>query len=106
MKDTKMPDNIPTWISKIADFPGLAPVLMAVIIATLRVVYDKEETRFSRIATEGALCGALALAVHYAVKAAEWNSEWSVFFGAMIGYLGSQYVRQIAMKFIEKKIEK
>lgn len=105
MKFEEMPDKIATWIGGIIDSQGFAPVLMAVTIAILRVIYDQQETRFLRVVLEAALCGALALAAKFGVVAAGLNINWAVFIGGCIGYLGIQSVRAIAMKFINGKVK-
>lgn len=78
---------------------------MAVAISILRVIYDKEETKPLRIMLEAGICGALSLSVTYAIYAMGLNSNWAVFAGGSIGYIGSQSIREIAVRFIRKKIE-
>ena len=100
-----MPEKIATWMGSIMDSQGFAPVVMAMVIAVLRVIYDQQETRLLRVVLEAALCGALALAAKFGVVAAGLDINWAVFIGAGIGYLGSQSVRIIAMKFINGKVK-
>lgn len=78
--------------------------IMGFIIAVLRVIYDKEETRAIRVMTEGLICGLLSLTASYAIKALGLNENWIVFSGGVIGYLGSHMVRNIALWFLTRKI--
>lgn len=85
--------------------PSLAGVLMAVVVAVIRVIYDKEETSFVRIALESVLCGALALTAGSAINALGYDQNWTLFAGGMIGFMGSQSIRAIANRFINKRLK-
>lgn len=85
--------------------PELTGAILAVIMSTLRVIYDKEETRFSRILIESLICGALSLTASSAITAAGLNAQWAIFAGGVIGYFGSATVRAFALKLIEAKIK-
>ena len=81
-------------------------VIVAVIIAIMRVIYDKDETRPARILLESLICGALSYATSSGIMAAGLDSQWSVFAGGMIGYIGSTTVREVALRLLNKKIDK
>ncbi|MDB4575331.1 phage holin, lambda family [bacterium] len=102
-----MPDNPNTWADILGKFPPemLEGGFMAIVIAVLRVIYDKEETKPIRIILEAAICGLLALTFYFGIIALKLDPSWSVFCGGVIGYLGSAAVRGIAMRLIQKKIE-
>jgi lambda family phage holin len=85
--------------------PALSGGLMAMFIATLRVVYDKEETRPIRVMLEATICGCLAITVSYLVDALGIDRDWSMFLSGVIGYLGSHKVKRVAVKFLEKKVK-
>lgn len=95
-KDKDMQDKLP---------PETTAVVLAILIAVLRVVYDGKETTIHRILLEASLCGCLALAINHGIDAIGWNPEWKVFIGAMIGYIGSMTVRLLTIKFLHNKIE-
>lgn len=83
--------------------PVLLSVLLAVVIALLRVVYDKEETSAVRIGLEAVLCGALAVVGASGVEAMGLDQNWTVFIGGVIGFVGSQSIRSFANTFIDRK---
>lgn len=79
---------------------------MAVMISVLRVVYDREETSFTRIMLEALICGALSVSAGSALDAMGYGQNWYLFCGGVIGFMGSQSIRAIANRFITKKIDK
>ena len=89
------PDKIP---------PEYAAVALAMGIAAVRVIYDKEETRPARVVLEALLCGLLSLTATSAIVAMDLDLNWSIFVGGVIGYLGSTSVRALAVKFINRKV--
>jgi lambda family phage holin len=86
--------------------PEIAGVIMAVAIAILRVIYDRNETRLLRVVLEAGICGGLSLTASYGISAAGLSPNWSIFAGGVIGYLGSNTVRQIAVRALERKADK
>lgn len=84
--------------------PAVGGVIMAIFVAVLRVVYDKEETSVVRIALEALLCGCLTLAGGSAAMALGVDDGWHLFIGGMVGFIGSAGVRKIAYKAIDRKI--
>ena len=87
--------KLPAWIG------GL---FMAATMATLRVIYDKEETSAIRIVLESLICGALTLTAGSAVEAMGYGPNWYLFAGGTIGFMGSQSIRAIAHKLVNKHI--
>ena len=85
--------------------PEIAGVIMAIVTAILRIIYDKTERKPVRIALEAALCGALTLAAHYALAAMGVDSNWSIATGGFIGYLGPASVRAMIVKVFKSKIK-
>lgn len=83
--------------------PTITSAIMAVIVAILRVVYDREETKPIRVMMEACICGLLSVATCHAIKALGVDANWGMFFSALIGYIGSNKVRVFAIKFIERK---
>lgn len=101
-----MPDNPNNWIASINKLPPeFGGILLAVFIATLRVIYDKKETKPFRIFLEAGICGALSLSVSHGIYALGLNASWAVFAGGAIGYIGSHKIRELALLLINKKIE-
>lgn len=88
-------ENTPPWVGG---------ALMAIVISALRVIYDKEETHFIRIALESLICGALSVSVGSALDAMGYGQNWYLFCGGLIGFMGSQSIRAFANKFITNKV--
>ena len=104
-KARKMSDE--AWFSTVTKLPPeAAGALMAMGIATLRVIYDKDETRPLRILLEALICGALSLTVSSGIIAMGLSASWAIAAGGTIGYLGSATVRAVALKVIETKASK
>ena len=102
-----MPHNPDSWITMIKHMPPwLSGVLMAVVVAMLRVIYDKQETDWSRMALEAVICGALTLAAGSAISAMGLSDQWHMFIGGLIGFMGVHTVRRITVKAVEKRIDK
>lgn len=84
--------------------PEIQSFFLAVFIAVLRVIYDKEETKPLRIFLEGVICGLLSLATFHAIIAFNLKPDWAIFAGGMIGFFGTNTVREIAVRAVNKKI--
>lgn len=82
----------------------LGGTLMAIVVSALRVIYDKEETNFVRILLESLICGFMTISAGSAFIAMGYSSNWYLFCGGVIGFMGSQSIRAIAYKIINKKI--
>ncbi|CAA0365763.1 hypothetical protein ALT721_800062 [Alteromonas alvinellae] len=83
--------------------PTILSVLLAVVIALLRVIYDKEETSAIRMGLESVLCGALAVVGASGVEAMGLDQNWTVFIGGVIGFVGSQSIRSYADVFLKSR---
>ena len=79
-------------------------VIMSITMAVLRIVRDKEEDKFFRIAVEALLCGAITFTIGSGVKALGYEG-WDLFIGGTVGAFGSQWVRVMAMRFVKNKVE-
>ena len=102
-----MPDNTHSFISTLNGLPAeVAGVFMAMFIAVLRIIYDKEETKPMRIILEAFICGSLSLTVSFGIIALGLSHSWSVFAGGVIGYFGSATVRAVAMRILDSKVNK
>lgn len=85
--------------------PGVGGFIMAVMISIIRVIYDREETSFMRIIMESLICGFLAVAAGSAMAAMGYGDTWYLFTGGFIGFLGSQSIRALAYKIIDRKVK-
>lgn len=92
---TEVLNNIPAPI---------AGALLSTVIAIFRVIYDKEETKPIRVLMEACICGGLTVSVSHAIKALGLDTNWVMFAGGVIGYIGSNKVRDIAIWSFRRKV--
>jgi len=85
--------------------PESQAFFLAVFVAALRVVYDKEETKVVRICLESLICGLLSVAIFHLFAALEISPSFSVFAAGMIGFLGTNTVRSLAIKIINRRLK-
>ena len=104
-----MPEKDPnTWaslwlaVSTSVEAKGAA---MASVIAVLRVLYDGKETRWTRIALESLICGALSLCASSLVQWGGFPPSVSVAAGGAIGFLGVTTIRELLVKWAGKRVE-
>lgn len=86
--------------------PEAAGALMAMFIAALRVIYDREETKPMRILLESGICGGLSLTASSGILAMGLDMNWAIFAGGAIGYFGSATVRAFAIRMLNRRIDK
>ena len=97
-----MPDNLHNLLDHTRPWVGGA--IIAIVISVLRIVYDKEETSFIRICMESLICGALSVSAGSALEAMGYGQNWYLFCGGVIGFMGSQSIRALANRLINKKL--
>lgn len=95
------PDTLIKFLESLP--PWMEGTLMAIFIAVLRVVYDREETNAVRIVLEGLLCGALTLSAGSAIALLGFSDSWYLFVGGVIGFIGSHSIRRLAVNYLSKK---
>lgn len=94
----------PTMIDNLKEIPPtVLSAILAIVIAMLRVIYDKEETSVVRMSLESVLCGALAVVAGSGVNALGLDQDWTIFIGGVIGFVGSQSIRSYADMFLKRK---
>lgn len=89
------------WLQSIS--PALAAVVLSVITAVLRVVYGGGSVR--QMLLEGALCGAVTLAL---VPLLQWlglPDNMATFAGGMTGFVGVEELRRWAVRFGQRKVD-
>lgn len=84
--------------------PIIAGMLLAIVCAVLRVIFDREETTLMRIILEAILCGAITLAAGSAITALGMDQNWQLFIGGTVGCLGSIKARRYAELMISSKV--
>ena len=89
------------WLNE--HWPTLYGLLLSLTIAWLRITYNGGNGR--RRTLETLLCGAIALMV---ISALDWigvPGSASGFVGGMVGFLGVEAIRDMAVKLLNKKVE-
>lgn len=77
--------------------------LMAMLIATLRIMYDDRQTHWLRISLEAFLCGALSL---WATSVVHWfrlPPDAAIAAGGAIGFVGVNALREYLLRWLSKK---
>lgn len=101
----KMPDRPETWAAALAWLQTVAPSLYAfglsVTIAVLRVVYGGGTKR--QMILEGALCGFATLTLVPLLEYFGLPQNMATFVGGSVGFLGTEKLRDLAIRWGEKK---
>lgn len=99
------------WLSQPS--PTVQGFLMALAITILRVIYDRKEKAWQRIALEGLLCGLLTVAgTSIAVLTISfWAQQYqaslahiAVGIGGVVGFFGVEAVRRLAIRLLRIKL--
>lgn len=96
----------PNWLATlIQNLPApVGGVIMAMFVSVIRVVYDREETSAIRIGLESLICGSLTLAGGSLALAMGLDEGYHLFIGGAVGFIGSQSIKKLAMRFIDKRL--
>ena len=94
----KDPNN---WLSA----ETMAP-LLSFVLALLRTMYQDQEPSWGRRLLESAICGLITLSSGFAIDALGMHGDWKYAVAGGIGFLGTEYIRTIATRFINRKVEK
>ena len=102
----KMPEKSPeVWAAVLAWLHAIAPSLYAfalsVTIAVLRVVYGGGTKR--QMILEGALCGFATLTLVPLLEYFGLPQNMATFVGGSVGFLGTEKLRDLAIRWGEKK---
>ena len=83
---------------------------MAMFMAVLRVSYDDPEQswqlKLHRGALEAMTCGALSYSAGSVMLSMELGQGWFIGVSSMIGFTGSQAVRVLACRLINRQVDK
>lgn len=104
-RDMKMPDRPETWAAALAWLQTVAPSLYAfglsITIAVLRVVYGGGTRR--QMILEGALCGLATLTLVPLIEYFGLPQSMATFIGGCCGFIGTEKLRELAIRWGEKK---
>jgi len=97
--------DFPTAVHEfLSQHSWIGGAMLAILTSVLRVVYDQEETRPLRIFLESAICGSITVTFGSALVAMGYDQSWYLFIGGSVGFMGSQWIRALANRLINKKI--
>jgi lambda family phage holin len=101
-----MPEKDPnTWAVALAWLHAIAPSLYAfglsVTVAVLRVVYGGGTSR--QMILEGALCGLATLTLVPLIEYFGLPQSMATFIGGCCGFIGTEKLRDLAIRWGEKK---
>lgn len=98
-KDPSLWMAVVAWLS--AYQSSIYAFLLSVAIAVLRVIYGGGSGR--QIFLEGCLCGLATLAIIPLLGWFGLPSDMATFAGGLIGFMGVEKIRELAIKFGAKK---
>lgn len=80
--------------------------IAAFVMVVLRILFQRKKNRFRYTILDGLICASF---VHTAVPLIErWSghSDWAPFFGMLIGFIGTDKLREYLFKFVNTQINK
>lgn len=83
----------------------MAPFL-SFVLAMLRTIYQNQEPSWLKRILESVICGMLTLSAGFAISAMGLNNDWKFAVAGAVGFAGTEYIRTMAHKFINRKIVK
>lgn len=103
-----MPDKDPSLWAWLAGWlahhsPTIYGFFLAVAVAIVRVIYGGGSAR--QMTLEGALCGLLSLTLTSGLELIGLPISAAAFAGGMVGFMGTEAVREFAMKWFGKKVD-
>lgn len=102
-----MQDDPNGLFNLIGNLPApIGGVVMAMFVSVIRVVYDREETNAIRVGLESMICGSLTLAGGSLANAMGLDPGYQLFIGGAVGFIGSRSIKDLAMRLINRKIDK
>jgi lambda family phage holin len=103
----RMPDKPETWawlaVWLQENWPTLYAAAIAFFIAAMRIVYGGGDLR--RVALEAPFCGLLALAGSHGLALLGIPTSTAPFFGGVIGLIGVEGTRALALRFFKRKVD-
>ena len=81
----------------------MAP-LLSFLLAFLRTIYTGEIFSWRRRLLESTICGLITLTTSYGIDAMEVHADWKYAVAGAIGFLGVEYIRTLAHRFLAKRL--
>jgi lambda family phage holin len=86
--------------------PEIMAPFLSFALSFLRTIYHDNEPSWLRRLLESVICGMLTLSAGFGISAMGLSSDWKFAVAGAVGFAGTEYIRTVAQKFIERKIEK
>lgn len=100
-----MPDNFKHFVESVpAGVWGSS--IMAVVLSALRILGDAQSKKWQRMVIEVPAAGCIATAVALSLAEFGVGHGTATLVGAMIGHMGTDYVREVARKAVNKRVDK
>jgi|SRR5690554_4871669 len=100
-----MPDNIKNMLESVpAGVWGSS--VMAAVLSALRILGDAQSNKWQRMCIELPTSGCIAVAVALSLAEFGLGHGTATLVGAMIGHMGTDYVREVARKVVNKRVGK
>lgn len=100
IEDNPMPWKDPDiWLNA-----KIVAPLFAFVLSFLRTIYINDGNTWGRRFLESTICGFITLSATYAIDAMGIHGDWKYAVAGCIGFLGIDYVRSVAKRFIDKKV--
>lgn len=94
-------------IRKLLDWMGQSyvfqAVVMTVVMAVLRVLYDDKETKWERIFLEAGMCGLITCCAAALLSYFSLPNTLIVTIGGTVGFLGVNEIRAVIKRLLNKK---
>lgn len=81
--------------------PGVWGVIVAIGLSLIRSISNSNSLVKKLI--EAATCGVLTLSAHHAILAFNYDTNLSVFAGGVIGLVGSDAIKALAIRIMDRK---
>lgn len=81
----------------------MAP-LLSFVLAFFRTMYQDQEPSWVKRMLESVICGLITLSSGYAIDAMGASGDWKYAVAGGIGFLGTEYIRNLAQRFLNKKV--
>ena len=107
----KMPDKNPDvwaaiwgWIQLNISWYSVHGVAAAILMAFLRAAFMRNKRAFRYILLDATMCASIAYTAIPVCTHIFGHPDYSQFIGVMIGFVGTEKIREFLFKFINKKV--
>lgn len=95
-----------SWLQINLSSSSIQSALWALFISILRLGFMRKKPSFRYVFIDAAMCASIAGVAVPICTHIFGHSEYSSFLGTMIGFVGTEKIREFLFKFINRRIEK